>query len=92
MKDGVAVRASWTLGELAQSEHRRVGTQLCHHHGAVQRVGGSNPPPACPQFLTLPAYDRWLGPEPDPRESAHQLSTRANDHVADLLARELTRQ
>ena len=46
MKDGSP--SSRTVGELAQSDHGRMGANLRHHHGAVQRVGGSNPPPhAC---------------------------------------------
>ena len=39
----LTLRSSGTVGELAQSEYRRMGTYLRHHHGAVQRAGGSNP-------------------------------------------------
>jgi putative SOS response-associated peptidase YedK len=36
-------RPSGLVGELAQSEHRRMGAHLRHYHGAFQPTGGSNP-------------------------------------------------
>ncbi len=55
MKDDAPLWSGGTVGELAQSEHGRVGAHLRHHHGAVQRAGGSNPQPhACyPSALKL---------------------------------------
>ena len=42
MKDGSPFGLA---GLLAQSEHRRMGTDLCDHHGTVQRTSAPNPRP-----------------------------------------------
>src|SRR5262245_41003285 len=38
MKD-ISVRLGGAVGELAQSEHRTVGTNVCNHHSAIQLIG-----------------------------------------------------
>jgi putative SOS response-associated peptidase YedK len=43
MKDGLPFGPGRAVGELAQSEDRRMGAHLCHHHGALQRAGRPNP-------------------------------------------------
>ena len=41
MKDGSPFGLA---GELAQSEYRRMGTQLCDHYGAFQHIGEAESP------------------------------------------------
>src|SRR5262245_22294050 len=55
------------MGQLAQSEHSRVGTHLCYNYGALQRPGGPNTRPM-PAILAPGSYLRWLSLEPDPHD------------------------
>lgn len=44
MKDGSPFGLAGPVGELAQSEHRRMATNLCDHHRALQLIGRADPP------------------------------------------------
>jgi putative SOS response-associated peptidase YedK len=58
MKDGFTFWARWTVGELAQSKHGRVGTYVRHYHGTLQRTGAPKSTTACRRSLPPRALDQ----------------------------------
>jgi hypothetical protein len=55
------------MGELAQSEHRRMGSNLRHHHRPYNELVGQIHD-RMPATLEPSHYERWLSTEPDPRD------------------------
>ena len=67
MKDGSPFGLAGLWEKLAQSEHGRMGTNVCNHHGTLNSLV-EQIHDRMPAILKPATYERWLGPEPDPHD------------------------